>query len=145
MNTKTKGIITEIETMLSFARLGYAILTPYGDNERYDFIVDIDNRFYRIQCKTARVDREGTFFIDCCSSNILNGKCIHYYYTPDEIDFLATTFKGQTYLIPIKEGKTQMRLRLKPTVNHQNSGINWAEDYEIEKVIQQIKEANHGK
>ena len=131
--------------MLSFARLGYAILIPYGDNERYDFIVDIDGKFYRIQCKTSRSRTEGTFFFECNSSNTVSGKCVHYYYTPDEIDYFATTFDGKTYLVPVEEGKSQIRLRLAPAANNQKSCIHWAEDYEIEKVIQRIKEANHGK
>lgn len=41
MNSKQKGNITELETMLAFMKLGYNVLTPYGDCERYDFVVDV--------------------------------------------------------------------------------------------------------
>lgn len=39
--------------MLEFMKLGYPVLTPYGDCQRYDFVVEINGKFYRIQSKTA--------------------------------------------------------------------------------------------
>ena len=53
LNSKQKGNITEVECMLAFLKLGYNVLTPYGDCERYDFVVDINNKLYKIQAKTA--------------------------------------------------------------------------------------------
>ena len=38
--------------------IGYNVLTPYGDCERYDFVVDVNNKFYRIQVKTAKVEKD---------------------------------------------------------------------------------------
>ena len=46
MNSKRKGNITEFETMLAFMKLGYNVLTPYGDCERYDFVVDNNGKFF---------------------------------------------------------------------------------------------------
>ena len=40
MTSKHIGNITELETMLAFIKAGYNVLTPYGDCERYDFVVD---------------------------------------------------------------------------------------------------------
>ena len=51
LNSKQKGNITELECMLAFVKLGYNVLTPYGDCERYDFVVDIKGNFYKIQVK----------------------------------------------------------------------------------------------
>ena len=45
MNSKQKGNITELETMLAFIKLGYNVLTPYGDCERYDYVVDANGKF----------------------------------------------------------------------------------------------------
>jgi hypothetical protein len=42
--------------MLEFLKLGYNILTPYGDCERYDFVVDVNGKFYKIQAKTANTN-----------------------------------------------------------------------------------------
>ena len=41
MNSKYKGNVTELQCMLAFMKLGYNVLTPYGDCERYDFVVDV--------------------------------------------------------------------------------------------------------
>ena len=48
LNTKQVGNITEVESMLSFLKLGYNVLQPYGDCEKYDYVVDIKNKFYKI-------------------------------------------------------------------------------------------------
>ena len=53
MTSKDVGNITEVSCMLEFMKLGYPVLTPYGDCQRYDFVVEINNKFYRIQSKTA--------------------------------------------------------------------------------------------
>lgn len=47
-NTKYKGNITEIETILAFMKLGYNVLTPYGDCERYDLVADVNGKFLKI-------------------------------------------------------------------------------------------------
>ena len=58
LNSKQKGNITELECMLAFVKLGYNVLIPYGDCERYDFVVDIKGNFYKIQVKTSRTEDE---------------------------------------------------------------------------------------
>src|SRR5260370_8728155 len=41
--------------------VGSNVLTPYGDNTRYDLgIEDPDGNFYRIQCKTDSLDNNET-------------------------------------------------------------------------------------
>jgi hypothetical protein len=33
---------------------GYTVLKPYGENQRYDLVIeDADRHFWRVQCKTA--------------------------------------------------------------------------------------------
>ena len=49
MNSKQQGNITELETMLAFLKLGYNVLTPYGDCERYDFVADVKDAFENSQ------------------------------------------------------------------------------------------------
>lgn len=125
MNSKKIGNITELECMLSFMKLGYNVLTPYGDCERYDFVVDINNKFYRIQSKTSNSDDEGASFqFSCRSCNRKEGKIVHHSYSKEEIDYFITTFNGKTYLIPIEDvGKGTKRLRILPAKNGQTRGI----------------------
>lgn len=122
--------------MLAFAKLGYNVLTPYGDCERYDFVVDAGNRFIKIQCKTASTEDDGASFkFSCRSSHRQDGKIVHHQYTKDEIDYFVTSFKDQCYLIPVDQCGTDKRLRLLPTKNGQTRGITWAKDYELEEVV----------
>lgn len=53
LNSKQKGNLTELQCLAAFGQYGYTISIPYGDCARYDFIVDINNKLYRIQCKTS--------------------------------------------------------------------------------------------
>lgn len=136
MNSKQKGNITELETMLAFIKLGYNVLTPYGDCERYDYVVDVNGKFVRIQSKTSHSDDDGASFqFSGRSSNRQDGKIIHYQYSNNEIDYFATAFNNKVYLIPVDECKANKRLRLLPTKNGQTRGITWAKYYELEEII----------
>ena len=41
--------------LAAFVKHGYRVLTPFGVNHRYDFALDMGDRFLRVQCKTGRV------------------------------------------------------------------------------------------
>ncbi len=133
--TKVKGNVTEMESMLAFMKHGYNVLTPYGDSERYDYVVDANGRFYKIQSKSATGVDDG-FYITCKTNSISGGKNVIRYYTQDEIDYYATTYDGECYLIPFEvAGKSSFKLRISPTKNKQESGVNWADNYKMEEVI----------
>lgn len=139
MNSKYKGNITEMECLLAFMKLGYNVLTPYGDCERYDFVVDKDNKFYKIQSKTSSSDDNGASFkFSCRSCNRKDGNIVHHSYTKEEIDYFITFFNGKAYLIPVEECGSDKKLRLEPTKNGQIRGITWAKDYELEEVIKNM-------
>ena len=136
MNSKQKGNITELECMLAFIKQGYNVLTPYGDCERYDFVVDANGKFIRVQSKTSSSDDNGASFkFSGRSCNRKDGRIIHHKYTNEEIDFFSTIFEGKCYLIPVEECGSDKRLRILPTKNGQIRGISWAKDYELEEVI----------
>ena len=79
VNSKQKGNITELETMLAFIKLGYNVLTPYGDCERYDFVVDVNGKFIRVQAKTSSTEDNGASFkFSCRSCNRKDGKIVHH-------------------------------------------------------------------
>lgn len=137
LNSKQIGNITEVEIMLAFLKIGYNILTPYGDCERYDFVADINGKFLKIQCKTARsIDAENSgFTFSCRSSHRKGGKCINEKYSKNEIDYFATIFNGKCYLIPQEECGAAKRLRFTAPKNSQIRGVNYAKDYELENVL----------
>lgn len=136
INSKKIGNITELEVMLAFIRLGYNVLTPYGDCERYDFIVDINGKFIRIQVKTSHSENDGaSFAFSCRSCNRKDGKIVHHLYSKEEIDYFATIFDGQCYLVPVEDCGAEKRLRILPPKNNQTRGIFWAKDYKLEEIV----------
>lgn len=116
--------------------LGYNVLTPYGDCERYDFVVDVKGKLLKIQSKTAKLEEDGSAFsFSGRSCNRKEGKIVHHLYTSDEIDYFITYLNDKAYLIPVDECGAEKRLRLLPTKNGQTRGISWAKDYELEEVV----------
>ena len=136
MNSKQIGNVTEFETMLAFLKLGFNVLTPYGDCERYDFVVDANGKFLRIQSKTSRTNDNGaSFTFSGRSCNRKDGKIVHHKYTKDEIDYFVTSFNKKCYLIPVDECGADKKLRKKKKKNGQSRGVTWAKDYELEEVV----------
>ena len=138
MNSKQIGNITEIKVILAFIEQGFNVLSPYGDCERYDFVVEINSKFYKIQVKTSHLE-DGRINFSTASTHYSNGKCIHDTYTKKEIDYFATTYENQVYLIPVEEcGGRSKSLRFEPTKNGQARNVSWAKDYTLEAVIKTL-------
>ena len=137
MTSKDVGNITEVSCMLEFMKLGYPVLTPYGDCQRYDFVVEINNKFYRIQSKTANnaYINEGYIVFRCDNTTTKNGHVIHHSYDEIEIDYFSTFYDGKCYLVPVNECSREKRLRFTTPKNGQTKGITFASEYELEKVV----------
>lgn len=135
-NGKQKGLVTELECELAFARLGFAVLKPICDNYRYDYVVDLGNKFIRIQCKTSQIERNESYLIfSAISSHVKTHKNTSVIYTKDQIDYFYTCYNHISYLIPIEEGIKSYTLRLKLPLNNNQHGIRFAEDYELQKIL----------
>lgn len=141
MTSKDVGNITEVSCMLEFMKLGYPVLTPYGDCQRYDFVVEINNKFYRIQSKTANdaYINDGYIIFRCDNTTTKNGKVIHHSYDENEIDYFSTFYNGKCYLIPVNECSREKRLRFTPPKNGQTKGITFADEYELTKVVANLE------
>lgn len=140
MNSKQLGNITEVQVMLGFLQLGYNVLTPYGDCERYDFVADVNGKFVKIQVKSSKVSDDGTkFSFNTASTHYSDGKCVHHAYSKEDIDYFATVYNNQIYLIPVEECSSRLQsLRLIATKNGQTRGVKWAKDYRLEEVIKEL-------
>ena len=61
-NNKTIGEHSEAILIAKLLEVGYGVLTPFGDNRRYDLVIeDADGNFHRVQCKTGRVAKDGAY------------------------------------------------------------------------------------
>lgn len=138
LNSKHRGALTELQVMTYLFELGYQISIPYGDNARYDFILDVNNTLYKIQVKSANLESEGVYKIDCSRMRFNRGENVRKHYTSEEVDFFATMVDNKCYLIPQSEVSDSKRLRFIPPKNGQIKGITFAKDYEAEIQIDKL-------
>ena len=137
LSTHFQGEITELEVAESFLKLGYQVCKPLVSDSRYDFIVDIDHKLYRIQVKTASLSKNEDYIEFHTESSHTNTKgTIYHTYSAEDVDYFATVYNHQCYLVPIeKVGSRSFRLRLKPTKNGQTKNINFAENFKLENTF----------
>lgn len=141
LSAKEKGNLTELQCITAFYELGYQVSIPYGENSRYDFIADVNGKLIRVQVKTSNLKRgtQGAISFATVSTRINSTQNITRRYTKNEIDYFATYWNNQCYLIPIEETASREKtLRFEPPANGQIKGITFAKDYELEVQLAKI-------
>jgi len=130
LNSKSKGEISEALILARLLELGYSVSLPFGNNQRYDMVVDDGKSLIKAQCKTARVVN-GCVSFRVCSTNGFTGEHRTY---EGEVDVFLVYCPGTKgfYKIKIEEAtKTEVRLRFAPTKGGQSSQVRWAKDFEL--------------
>ena len=123
--------------MLAAVRADIGTLRPIDDGLRYDLVFDTGSRLWRVQCKWA--GRVGGIVSVCSYSSRRTGagftKRVH---TKDEVDALAAYCpdNDRCCFLPMSVfgGRTSIQLRLGPTLNNQQAGVNWARDWSFESL-----------
>jgi PD-(D/E)XK endonuclease len=64
---KDVGDRTTLAVMLALRHVGYRLLVPFGENTRYDLVVDDGSRLAKVQCKSGRL-RAGVVTWSMCSN-----------------------------------------------------------------------------
>lgn len=115
-NPKRLGEISQAAFLLKAEMKGFHLALPWGDSERYDFVVWGKNgRAYRVQVKgTARLHLRG-YEVQPVHSTRGQGK---KRYTKKDIDVIAAHVQPADawYLIPIEKVGRARSLRLYPDV-----------------------------
>jgi PD-(D/E)XK endonuclease len=126
------GFRTEAAILAELGRRGYSILVPWGVNQRYDLVLDIEGWFMRAQCKTGRL-RNGAVVFSTRSIQANTRRTVTRGYEGDADLFLVyCPDTKRVYCVPLDEASNGcMYLRVEPTLNGQEQGINWACDYEL--------------
>jgi hypothetical protein len=62
---KDVGDRSTLAIMAALQACGYAVLMPFGENTRYDLVIDSGARLSRVQCKTGRL-RNGSVIFNTC-------------------------------------------------------------------------------
>ena len=133
------GEITEQQVALEFLKQGILLSKPLVQSSRYDFIADINNHLYKIQVKTCRFKEESYIEFATSTSHTNTQGTLNLFYSENEVDFFATIYENQCYLVPFKLcGKRAQRLRFVPTKNGQTKGILFAKDFKLENVLKSL-------
>jgi hypothetical protein len=132
---KAIGDRSTLAVMLALQAAGYAVSVPFGENTRYDLVIDNDKQLARTQCKTGRL-RNGAIRFATCSTyghhrNPLTARRSY----SGQVDCFAVycpETKG-VYLVPIEDLATRIAaaLRVSPALNSQKRGIRNAARYFI--------------
>lgn len=139
LNSQFKGEITEQQVAIEFLKLGYLVSKPLVQSSRYDFIIDVNHKLYKIQVKTSTLKENAYIEFATSTSHTNTQGTLNLTYSAEDVDFFATMYKNQCYLVPHEIcGKRQQRLRLIPTKNGQIKGITFAKDYHLENIIKKI-------
>jgi hypothetical protein len=116
-NPKRAGEISQAAFLLKAEMMGFHVALPWGDSERYDFVVWSQDarRVFRVQVKgTGRLYRRG-YEVQPVHSTRKGGK---KRYTKKDIDVIAAHVQPADawYLIPIERVGRAKSLRLYPGI-----------------------------
>jgi hypothetical protein len=133
MNTKEKGDISVAVILSALLKARVPVLTPFGDKERYDLVIDLKGRFKRIQCKTGQI-RNGCVLFRTYSLSTCKGDSIARSYTANEIDLfmIYCPENEKIYILDVNDVPTRIcYLRLEASKNGQKQNIRLASDHEF--------------
>lgn len=116
--SKHRGDVAEMEFMIEAARRRFGVAKPFGDDERYDVILDGGwKRLWRVQVKSSASVHHRGFAVRACWRT--SGK--HLPYTAAQIDFLSVVIRtrrarsGQIwYVIPVRALRGRLTINLYP-------------------------------
>jgi hypothetical protein len=126
------GQRTEAIVLAELVKRGYRVLVPFGVNHRYDLVIDGDDGFIRVQCKTGRL-RDGAIRFSVRSIQTNTRTSLKRTYVGEADIFLVYCPEtGCTYAVPVEDAPGDcMYLRVTPARNGQIRGLHWAKDYEL--------------
>ena len=134
-NSKAVGDETEARAISKLISCGYSVSIPFGDNDKYDLVVDTGDDLYRIQCKTGWSNKADTFRFNTHSQTTKDG-VYHEDTYQGAIDAFLVYYpeKDQFYWIGAADATEQkMELRFESEIDHPS--INWAAAYRFDGTI----------
>lgn len=136
-----KGLSTELECEKRFIELGFIVSIPYGNNARYDFIVDDGNKRYRMQAKTLKQSKTKNFYILRTANTRSNTKeIIKKPYTKEDIDyFCSITENNELLVIPVEDCKTKEEFSIHVDNTTFSGGKHLVSDYLFNGVFSEYK------
>lgn len=139
LSSQFKGTITELNVASYLLQLGYIVSQPLVQDTKYDLIVDIHHKLIRLQVKTARKNKNNitgeSICFNCRSTTNNVRECKQRYYSTDDVDYFATYWDNEVFLIPVNECSAEKTIWLtKPT----NPNSTYAYDYCAKEVLNNL-------
>jgi len=126
------GLRTEAHILSELVRRGYRVLIPFGTNQRYDFVLDVDGEFVRVQCKTGRLKRGRVVYSTKSVRSNTSKTFVQGYRGQAELFLVFCPETDRIYVVPVDQAPDGYAcLRVDPPRNGQTRGIRWASDYEL--------------
>ncbi|MBV8368181.1 MAG: hypothetical protein JO036_04505 [Candidatus Eremiobacteraeota bacterium] len=130
-NTKLKGDVSELRVAAALIETGYAVSKPFGENQRYDLVIDDGENLARVQVKTGRL-RNGVVLFNCSSTHGHRGRPARPY--RGEVEYIAVYCPdtGKVYFVPEAHFTNSYgSLRVLPTKNNVAKTVRWASAFEL--------------
>ena len=130
---KQKGDIGEAKCLAKMLELGVPVSLPFGDNQRYDMIIDVNGQLRKIQVKYSSIqENEGSVVFKISSStNHTTNKHFDTYINDIDAFLLYDAINDNVYYVPIEitNNKKTLTLRTAPTKNGQTKNCLFACDF----------------
>ena len=106
---KRTGEVAEAAFLAKASNLGFCVAKPWGESERYDFIVDSGHHFWRVQVKSTHSRKRPSYRVRSVWGRT-------HVYSATEIDFLVAYVAPENlwYVIPVAEIGSRTDLCLCP-------------------------------
>jgi hypothetical protein len=103
MNSKAVGEVSEANVLAALMTAGYAVSIPFGNNQRYDMVIEKpngDGNLLKVQCKTGRLYGGAIGFP--CANNAYGGVRKDY---RGQVDLFAVFCpeNSRVYIVPIEK------------------------------------------
>lgn len=138
-NTKQKGNLGELKAATEFTKWGITVAFPFGDNARYDMIIDIDGELKKVQVKYSDSSSDNDSFNCRCvsSKNHTTNKTLDKY--TNDVDYFVFYLAeiDVCCIVPIEVigNRTVFTLRNSIPKNNQVKGVNFIKDYTFDKLF----------
>jgi hypothetical protein len=121
LNTKRRGELAEIAFAHKAIAQGFAVSKPFGDSERYDFILDGGQALWRIQVKSSTHILSGLYHVNAHRRTM--GTAVPY--LPNEVDFLVAYIipEDSWFILPLALIQSRTSLLFSPKNYYRGQGI----------------------
>lgn len=133
IHPRTTGDIAESQVLAALIRAGEKVLLPFGDNHRYDLVLDRDGVFHRVQTKTGRLKNGSIRF---ATTTVIRSKGNYQYRRGylGEIEYFGVYCpeNNHVYLVPVGDVPVGIAtIRVNRLLLRRGKKSIWAKKYRV--------------